>query len=122
MKVQLFMFKDNIAGTFDFPIVSANLGSAKRQIKSLLLSRRVNPQKPISVLDNLEDKDIYAVATIDTESGVVEPLASPTFIFHLVQLDDEVLSDIANYQARLEKAGIKKEGVVDEVKDTEEKA
>ena len=89
MKLFMYGVKDNVEGGFVFFFQAINEGIMKRMVKSALLSK-----EPNFFSTNLKDKSIYCLGSIETETGVIEPLQSPVWAENISQIRLDLIQEI----------------------------
>lgn len=115
MKLKMFIVKDIISSTFDYPCMFENIQTAKRAF-SVLIARNAQ-----FISDHIDDKDVYCLGEFDNETGQFFGNANAEFAFHLNESYEMFLEAVAKQQKRADKFGLERELTPKEVADNEAK-
>lgn len=100
MKLKEYALFDRITGEYTFTFKARNDEAMKRIAKSGMMSKEPN------VLNtDTADKDIFAIAEFDTETGIVVGEKAPLFVCHVEDLRQELITEIKRRKLEAEQAG-----------------
>ena len=88
MKLEIYGLKDNVEGEFIFFFQAKNEGIMKRAVEGALLDKNGN-----HFTNNLTDKAIYNLGSIETLTGAIEPIA-PIFVCGVNEIRLELIKKI----------------------------
>lgn len=94
-KLNLYVVRDSLAGTNELVLTAKNDEILKRNIKGVLMSQNQN-----FINTDTKDKDIFKVASLDTDTGVVVGEVAPIFVFNVEQVRLDLVEDIKRQKAQ----------------------
>ena len=98
MNLEVYVLRDKVSGISNVILTANNEKVLRRDIKGVLLGRDQNV-----INTNTEDKDIYHIGDLNTETGVFTSLPNPVFLFNVETVRLELVKEI---RAKKEQAGI----------------
>lgn len=100
MKLYLYGIKDIVAGETSFIFPAKNDKDLRRTIKSAIIAK-----SPL-FCDNVQDKQVYLVAQLETDTGVVIGLEQPVFMVAVQEVLDELIIEIKAHNQKMKDAGL----------------
>jgi hypothetical protein len=79
---EIYTLKDIASGAYLTPFYTENFNTAVREMNHTLSGNNL-------VSENAKDFDLYKLGTYDTDTGMIEPIEIPTFVFNLQDFINE---------------------------------
>ena len=96
-KLKLYVVRDVLVGDSSLILSAKNDAVLMRNVKAAMLSQQQN-----YLNTDTADKQIFATAELDTDTGIVIGLALPEFVIGLEDLRQQLISEV---RARKEQLG-----------------